>query len=115
MEVFGPTLTPWFYVFLKFSSQPYIDQIEIPVYTAFAGKDIQVHASSNAHALREMTSDQPDLFNIVTYPDHNHLFQTAESGSFAEYATNPETFNEKVLEDIARWIKYLNYRLEAWL
>src|SRR5690554_872482 len=107
MEVFGPTLTPWFYVFLKFSSQPYIDQIEIPVYTAFAGKDIQVHASSNAHALREMTSDQPDLFNIVTYPDLNHLFQTAESGSIAEYATNPETFNEKVLEDIARWIKQL--------
>src|SRR5690606_6455272 len=32
MEAFGPTMTPWFYEFLKFSSQAYIEQIQVPVF-----------------------------------------------------------------------------------
>ena len=107
MESFGPTITPWFFEFLKFSAQPFIERIQIPVFAAFAGNDIQTNASVNGQALREMTSVQRDLFEIITYPGLNHLFQTATTGGLAEYATNAETFNEKVLEDIAGWINSL--------
>lgn len=104
MEAFGPTLSPWFFEFMKFSSEPFIEEIQVPVFAAFGGKDIQTNAPMNAEALREMTTEKGDLFNIVTYPDLNHLFQTAETGSVAEYATNPETFNEEVLDDIMNWM-----------
>lgn len=104
MKAFGPSVTPWFFEFLKFSSQPFIEQIRIPVFAAFATKDIQVNASANAKALRAMT-DQNDLFEIFIYPGLNHLFQATETGELSEYAFNPETFNETVLEDMVNWIK----------
>ena len=105
MDAFGPTLSPWFFEFMKFSSEPFIEKIQIPVFAAFGGKDIQTSAPMNSEALRKMTTEKGDLFNIVTYPDLNHLFQTAETGSVAEYATNPETFNKEVLDDIIKWVK----------
>jgi pimeloyl-ACP methyl ester carboxylesterase len=107
MDAFGPTLSPWFFEFMKFSSESYIEKIAIPVFAAFGGKDIQVNASANSEALREMTSARTDLFKITTYPELNHLFQKAETGGLAEYATNPETFNEEVLQDISHWIEEL--------
>ena len=107
MDAFGPTLSPWFFEFMKFSSEPFINKIQIPVFAAFGGKDIQTNAPVNAEALREMIADRADLFNIITYPHLNHLFQTAETGSVAEYATNSETFNEVVLDDVIQWIKDL--------
>lgn len=105
MQAFAPTITPWFFEFMRFSAQPFIQRIQIPVFAAFAGNDIQTNATVNGQALRELTSEQGDLFRIVTYPGLNHLFQTAETGGVAEYATNSETFNEKVMEEIAEWIK----------
>ena len=107
MDAFGPTLSPWFFEFLRFSSEPFIEEISIPVFAAFGGKDIQTNASMNSEALKEMTTDKSDLFHIVTYPDLNHLFQTAETGSVLEYGTNTETFNEEVLADIIKWIREL--------
>src|SRR5690606_8094587 len=92
MDAFGPTLSPWFFEFMKFSSEPFIEEIQVPVFAAFGGKDIQTNALVNSKALREMTTDQEDLFHSITYPDLNHLFQTSETGSVSEYATNPETF-----------------------
>ena len=105
MDAFGPTLSPWFFEFMKFSSEPFIEKIQIPVFAAFGGKDIQTSATMNSEALRKMTTDKGDLFHVVTYPDLNHLFQTSETGSVAEYATNPETFNEEVIDDIIKWVK----------
>jgi len=107
MDAFGPTLTPWFFEFMKFSSEPFIKQIPVPVYAAFGGKDIQVNAPLNAEALRKMTTDQGDLFKIISYPNLNHLFQTAETGAITEYAINTETFSQSVLEDLVKWIKSL--------
>lgn len=107
MEAFGPTLSPWFFEFMKFSSAPYIEKIQIPVFAAFGGKDIQTNALMNSEALREMTMEKSHLFDMVTYPDLNHLFQTAETGSVAEYGTISETFNTEVLDDILQWIDEL--------
>lgn len=106
MESFLPTLTPWMFEFMKFSSEPYIEQIEVPVFAAFGGKDIQVDAAANAEALLKMTS-RKEQFRIVTYPNLNHLFQTSETGGLAEYGTNSETFNEQVLKDVVQWINGL--------
>lgn len=107
MEAFGPTLSPWFFEFMKFSSEPFIEEIQVPVFAAFGGKDIQTNARVNSDALRGMTTGREDLFHITIYPDLNHLFQTAETGSVTEYGTITETFNEEVLDDVMRWINEL--------
>ncbi|HLT07019.1 MAG TPA: alpha/beta fold hydrolase [Cyclobacteriaceae bacterium] len=107
MNAFAPTVSPWFFEFLKFSAETYIRQIDIPVFAAFGGKDIQTNAPANIEALRKFTADRGHLFNVTTYPSLNHLFQTAETGSVAEYGTITETFNEKVMEDIVKWLKSL--------
>lgn len=105
MEAYGPTLTPWFFEFLKFSSEAYIGNIRIPVFSVFAEKDVQVNSKINREALEEIISEnnQPQ-FKIAVYPGLNHLFQQAESGSVSAYATNTETFNEQVMKDMVEWI-----------
>lgn len=105
IKALGPSMTPWLFEFLKFSPESYIKEIQIPVYAAFGEKDIQVNAAVNAEALRKWVVGREDLFEIVEYPNLNHLFQTAETGLVSEYATISETFNEKVLEDFVGWIK----------
>lgn len=105
MDAFGPALTPWFFEFIRFRSQPYIENISIPVFAVFGGKDLQVKASTNSEALKTFTADHSQLFTIKTYPELNHLMQTAPTGTLAEYASISETFNEEVLSDILEWLK----------
>jgi hypothetical protein len=82
----------------------YIRQITVPAWAAFAEKDKQVNAKSNKKALDKMA-----MPNIMTqcFDGLNHLFQTAETGAISEYSTISETFNPKVLEELASWINSL--------
>lgn len=108
MEAYSPTLSPWFFEFLKFSSEPFIEKIQIPVFAGFGEKDIQVNHTINVEALeRIVLENKLDQFKVSVYPGLNHLFQKAESGAISEYGTLSDTFNEQVLKDIADWIKSL--------
>lgn len=104
MKAYSPSLSPWFFEFLKFSSGPYIEKIKIPVFAAYAEKDIQVNAKINGDALRELIDENKSRFDIISYPGLNHLFQQAETGALAEYALIGETFDPQVLQDIVDWI-----------
>ena len=42
---------------------------------------------------------------IKVYPKLNHLFQTCEKGTLAEYGQLEETINPEVLKDMTEWIK----------
>ena len=44
-------------------------------------------------------------YEVVKFPGLNHLFQTAKTGSPAEYAQIPETMAPVVLETMATWIQ----------
>lgn len=108
MDAYSPTLSPWFFEFLKFSSEPFIKKIQVPVLAAFGEKDIQVNPSVNKKALEKIVKDNKlGHFNVLVYPGLNHLFQKAESGAISEYGTLSETFNEQVLKDLVVWIKGL--------
>ena len=45
----------------------------------------------------------PD-YRVIAVPGLNHLFQTATTGSPAEYDTLPEIFSPKALEAVTEWI-----------
>jgi hypothetical protein len=44
-------------------------------------------------------------FMVRELPHLNHLFQTCQTGSVAEYAKIEETFSPTALEPIAKWIQ----------
>lgn len=98
-------LTPWMVNFLKMNPEEYISEIDIPVFAAFGAKDLQVAAAQNGNRLTELFEDKPDLLTLKVYDNKNHLFQTATTGGVDEYGKIEETFNEKVLSDIVKFIK----------
>ena len=76
--------------------------LNVPTLALFGGKDFQVPAEMNASALRAATDGKPVTVTVVE--DANHLFQTAETGSGAEYGQIEETIAPETLEMIVAWI-----------
>ena len=69
-------------------------------------KDIQVDTDMNLTAIRQHISENGNKnVTIKAYPKLNHLFQTCEKGTLAEYGQLEETINPEVLKDMTEWIK----------
>jgi pimeloyl-ACP methyl ester carboxylesterase len=98
-------LNPWMRYFLTYDPLPALRELEVPVLSMWGAKDMQVPPEGNRPqvdaALEE--SGNPDVTSVVL-PDLNHLFQTADSGAPAEYATIEETFAPVALTRISEWI-----------
>lgn len=106
VDQIGAMVTPWFRHVIRIDPRPFIQKIQIPVYAIFGGKDVQVPAQPNRESLETHLKTKANS-RIKIYPEMNHLFQKAESGSVTEYATIEETMNPAVLADLAQWIKSL--------
>jgi uncharacterized protein len=104
IKAYSSAVNPWFLEFIKLNPELVISKIKIPIFAAFGGKDTQVNASQNGNRLVALMADQPSLLTLKIYPELNHLFQTASTGSVNEYAQIEETFNVQVLEDIVQFI-----------
>jgi hypothetical protein len=59
-----------------------------------------------------MSSVRKDIYfngnknvTVKAYPNLNHLLQTCEKGTLAEYGQLEETINPEVLKDIIEWIR----------
>lgn len=57
------------------------------------------------HSLLEELRVGNKNVTIKAYPNLNHLFQTCEKGTLAEYGQLEETINPEVLKDMTEWIK----------
>ena len=84
------------------------DQAHEPIAFPFAeplqGRDRSAPATLAAPLDPVFRGNTTDDVTIVTFPGLNHLFQTAQTGSTAEYATIEETFNENALALMTSWI-----------
>jgi len=97
--------SPWVAEFL--ASDPGADwrQAQVPVLALFGGKDVQVLAEQNAPALaEELATDARSLSTIVIFPDANHLFQHAITGSPSEYASLEQAFTPDFLPTLVDWV-----------
>ncbi|MFC1499752.1 alpha/beta hydrolase family protein [Candidatus Zixiibacteriota bacterium] len=98
-------LHPWFRYFLGFDPRTALREVTVPVLAINGGLDLQVSPAQNlpeiAIALGE--AGNTDI-TVREFPGLNHLFQTARSGSPAEYALTEETISPAVLETIRDWI-----------
>ena len=98
-------LSPWFRFFIRYDPRPALGGLAVPTLAVFGGKDTQVDADQNQSAMEAAIapSGNPDV-TIRRFPDANHLFQTAGTGSPTEYARIEETMAPEVLKLIGDWI-----------
>ena len=99
-------LAPAYRYFLRIEPERFLPQIHVPMFAAFGSLDVQVPANQNLKSLFDLLPKNSKTM-LKEYPELNHLFQKAKTGSVSEYAQIEETFNEEVLEDLANWIKGL--------
>ena len=97
--------SPWFVYFLRYNPAPVIQKIKCPVLALNGEKDIQVAAKANLDGIKR-AAEKSGNKKVLTksYPNLNHLFQEAVTGSIQEYETIEQTISPVVLKDITDWI-----------
>ena len=97
--------TPWFRSFLDYDPRPALAKVKCPVLLVFGELDLQVSAEENRQAMvQALLQKSHNDFSIKTFPGANHLFQTAVTGSPAEYERLRKEFVPGFLDFISAWI-----------
>jgi hypothetical protein len=94
----------WFRFFLTYDPVPALRRVRCPVLALWGSKDLQVPPVEDLPPVRAALADDHDVTAEVL-PGLNHLFQTAATGSPAEYATIEETMSPAALATISTWIQ----------
>ena len=98
-------MSPWFRYFVNYDPAPALRKVTCPVLALNGEKDLQVPPRQNLPAIRKALEDAGNKnFEADELSGLNHLFQTAKTGSVAEYATIDETIAPAALAKIAAWI-----------
>ncbi|MBK7442459.1 MAG: alpha/beta hydrolase [Bacteroidetes bacterium] len=95
----------WMKYFISYDPRPALEKTKIPVLAINGTTDLQVPYKENLGAIEKALQDAGNKnYKIVPLENLNHLFQTSNSGSPMEYATNAESFNENAMQVITEWI-----------
>ncbi len=98
-------LSPWFRYFLFYDPQPTLKKVKCPVLAINGEKDLQVPPKENLSAIEKaLKAGGNKNFTVSELPGLNHLFQTATTGSPAEYAKTEETISPAALQVMGDWI-----------
>ena len=98
-------LSPWYRNFLFYDPRIALKKVICPVLAIVGEKDLQVAPKENLQAIEEaLRSGNNEDYKVIEMPNLNHLLQTAETGSPAEYGKIEETISPKVLELVGQWI-----------
>ncbi len=104
VKAYSGAINPWFLELIKLNPELFISQIKVPLFAAFGGKDTQVNAAQNGNRLFEIFKSHPERLSVKVYPELNHLFQNAKTGSVNEYAQIEETIDVQLMKDIVDFI-----------
>lgn len=98
-------LGPWFRDFVRSDPRPALRRIRVPVLAMNGELDLQVPADLNLSAIEQALEggECPD-YTVIELGGLNHLFQTAITGSPAEYEQIEETFALAALDVLTEWI-----------
>lgn len=96
---------PWLVYFLKINPDDYWSKIKIPVLALNGTLDIQVLSKENLNGIKtSLEKAKNKQFEIVEFPNLNHLFQEAKTGSVEEYSQLEQTISPAVLGKMSSWI-----------
>jgi len=97
--------SPWFRDFVKYDPAHTLNKLVCPVLAINGEKDLQVPPDQNLPAIRKALEAAGNKnFEVIEFHGLNHLFQTAKTGSIAEYAEIEETMSPAVMEKISSWV-----------
>jgi uncharacterized protein len=95
----------WFRYFLTYDPATALRKVTCPVLAINGSLDKQVLPSQNLPAIRKALAESGNQHvEVDELPGLNHLFQTAKTGSPAEYAQIDETMSPVALDKMATWI-----------
>ncbi len=90
----------------EFDPRPILMKVKCPVLAINGALDVQVTPKENLAGFKEaLEAGGNTNFTVKELPGLNHLFQTADTGAFAEYIKIEETIAPVALETIANWLK----------
>jgi pimeloyl-ACP methyl ester carboxylesterase len=95
--------TPWFRDFFDYEPAPTLRRLRCPVLAISGSNDLQVSPAQNLPAIRAALA-QDKAAEIEELPGLNHLFQTAATGSPAEYGQIEETISPLALRRVSDWV-----------
>jgi fermentation-respiration switch protein FrsA (DUF1100 family) len=97
--------SPWFQYFLTYDPATALRKVTCPVLAINGEKDTQVPPKQNLPAIRQALEQAGNKhFEADELAGLNHLFQTAKTGSPAEYTQIEETISPAALDKMASWI-----------
>ncbi|WP_444931615.1 alpha/beta hydrolase family protein [Microbulbifer sp. SSSA002] len=97
--------TPWFRYALNFNPESYLENTKCPLLALNGSLDFQVDAEMNLGNLEKVLSKSSHKdYEIIKLDKLNHLFQTAKTGSDAEYAKIEESFSPGALKIMTSWL-----------
>jgi dienelactone hydrolase len=97
--------SPWFRYFLSYDPAPVLEQLKCPVLALFGGKDLQVSVKQNLPVMEQAFKKGHNAqVAFKVFPEANHLFLKAKTGSPSEYASLEKTFVPGFLDTISSWI-----------
>jgi pimeloyl-ACP methyl ester carboxylesterase len=98
-------LSPWFRFFLTYDPKPTLSKVRCPVLAINGELDLQVPPVENLSAIdAALQAGGNTDYTTREVMGVNHLFQTATTGTIAEYGTIDETISPHVLETISSWV-----------
>lgn len=95
--------SPWFRQALGHDPVPVLRQLKKPVLALFGSLDLQVPSKENLPLMKASLRDNAHA-TLRDLQGVNHMFQTAITGSPAEYGELEETFAPAALKEIADWV-----------
>lgn len=97
--------SPWFRYFLKYDPAPALEALPCPVLAVFGEKDMQVSPKQNLPVMEKAFRKGGNLdVTFKVFPEANHLFLKAKTGSPSEYASMEKVFVPGFLDTISSWI-----------
>jgi len=103
--------SPWMRHFLTYDPGIALRQVSCPVLAINGSLDRQVLPGQNLPAIRQALARNKHS-EVDELPGLNHLFQSAKTGSPAEYAHIEETMSPAALEKMSGWILQQSLRLD---
>jgi dipeptidyl aminopeptidase/acylaminoacyl peptidase len=91
--------------FLQYDPATALTKVKCPVLVLFGEKDLQVPPKQSRKPVEDALKKGGNTsYKVVVFPNANHLFQNAKTGSPSEYGTLPKEFVPGFLETITGWI-----------
>lgn len=95
----------WFRYFLTYDPASALRKVTCPVLAINGSLDKQVLPNQNLPPIRKALAQAGNQHaEVDELPGLNHLFQTAKTGSLAEYSQIEETISPVALDKMATWI-----------